>query len=193
MPPPPGAMTWAVVLPLYWVAASAAATSSSVDFVDPLLPGFHFVPWPFDWMNDPNGPFFDPVHRKYHLFYQYQTPRHWGHAISDDLVSWQQLPMALTRQRSYDSGGDYSGSATVLDDEARTPLLTVSSSRSDVIWLAVPCDRSDPLLVCWKYVDTADDAPESIRTLRKAAPTTETRADGASEPVNPIFRTVGYS
>ena len=28
---------------------------------DPAMPGFHFVPWPSDWMNDPNGPFYDPV------------------------------------------------------------------------------------------------------------------------------------
>ena len=40
---------------------------------DYLLPGFHFVPWPLDWMNDPNGPFYDPVHDKYHLMYQYQV------------------------------------------------------------------------------------------------------------------------
>jgi len=65
---------------------------------------------------------YDPVHDIYHLFYQYQTPRMWGHAISRDLVDWEQLPMALTRQRSYDEFGDFSGSATILDDTARTPV-----------------------------------------------------------------------
>lgn len=44
---------------------------------------------------DPNGPFFDPVHNKSHLFYQYRTPRVWGHAVSDDLIHWTQLPVAL--------------------------------------------------------------------------------------------------
>jgi sucrose-6-phosphate hydrolase SacC (GH32 family) len=73
-------------------------------------------------MNDPNGPMYDPVHDMYHLFYQYQTPRMWGHAASRDLIDWWQLPMALTRQRSYDEGGDFSGSATVLDDANRTPV-----------------------------------------------------------------------
>jgi sucrose-6-phosphate hydrolase SacC (GH32 family) len=97
---------------------------------------------------------FDPVHKSFHLFYQYQTPRMWGHAVSKDLVHWKQLPMALKRKKTYDKGGDYSGSATILDDAAQTPLLTVSSSTNDVIWLAVPQDRSDPWLTEWKYVDT---------------------------------------
>ena len=89
-------------------------------------------------MNDPNGPMWDPVHEKYHLFYQYQTPRMWGHAVSDDLVNWQQLPMALTRQKSYDEGGDFSGSGTILDDADQTPVLTVSSNTNSVVFLMVP-------------------------------------------------------
>ena len=168
------------------------------------------MPWPFDWMNDPNGPFFDPVHKKYHLFYQYQTPRMWGHAVSDDLVDWTQLPMALKRERPYDSGGDYSGSATVLEDEAKTPLLTVSSSTNAVIWLAVPVDRAgDPMLTEWKYVDKSpDDLPESVRALAAnegkdtgavpheegagaagAARQQSSQGGGSDGQVNPIFRT----
>ena len=104
-------------------------------------------------MNDPNGPMWDPVHEKYHLFYQYQTPRMWGHAVSDDLVNWQQLPMALTRQKSYDEGGDFSGSGTILDDADHTPVLTVSSNTNSVVFLMVPEDRTDPLLTNWVYVE----------------------------------------
>jgi len=139
------------------------------------LPGFHFVPWPFDWLNDPNGPFYDPVHDKYHLMYQYQTPRMWGHAVSDDLVNWQQLPMALTRQNTYDSGGDFSGSATVLDDDARTPVLTVSSSTNTVVFVAVPANRSDPYLTEWVlpaynpiYTTPARDPTEIMKTTSGA-------------------------
>jgi beta-fructofuranosidase len=138
---------------------------------DHKLPGFHFVPWPFDWMNDPNGPFYDPVHDKYHLMYQYQTPRMWGHAVSDDLVNWKQLPMALTRQNSYDSGGDFSGSATILDDDDQTPILTVSSNTNSVVFVAVPLNRSDPFLTEWVlpaynpiYKTTARDPTELIKT-----------------------------
>ena len=117
---------------------------------DTLLPGFHFVPWPFDWMNDPNGPMYDPMHELYHLMYQYQTPRNWGHAVSKDLVNWVQLPQALTRTQSYDAGGDFSGSATILDDDAQTPVLTVSTNNNDMVFVALPEDRTnDPcVIVC---------------------------------------------
>jgi sucrose-6-phosphate hydrolase SacC (GH32 family) len=69
--------------------------------------------------------------------------------VSDDLVNWQQLPMSLTRQNWYDAGGDFSGSATVLNDEAQTPVLTVSSSSNQVVFIAIPEDRSDPYLTNW--------------------------------------------
>lgn len=77
-------------------------------------PQFHFSP-PANWMNDPNG----LVYHEgiYHLFYQYYPdstvwgPMHWGHAISKDLVNWENKPVAL----SPDSlGYIFSGSA-VLD------------------------------------------------------------------------------
>ena len=61
-------------------------------------PQFHFTPRAH-WMNDPNG----LVHYKgeYHLFFQhspgfvYHAPNSWGHAVSPDLVHWEQLEDAL--------------------------------------------------------------------------------------------------
>ncbi len=61
-------------------------------------PQFHFSP-PAKWMNDPNGLVY--YSGEYHLFYQYYPgntvwgPMHWGHAISNDLVYWDNLPVAL--------------------------------------------------------------------------------------------------
>ncbi len=62
-------------------------------------PSYHFIA-PSSWMNDPNG----VIHwgGKYHLFYQYHpdSPRfglaHWGHALSEDAVHWQDLPVAFS-------------------------------------------------------------------------------------------------
>ena len=70
---------------------------------------------PGNWINDPNG--FIYYAGKYHLFYQYFPygpfwgTMHWGHAISDDLVDWEHLGIALMPTKSYDKNGVFSGSA----------------------------------------------------------------------------------
>jgi fructan beta-fructosidase len=76
-------------------------------------PEFHFTPDSM-WMNDPNGMvYFDG---EYHLFYQYFPdsivwgPMHWGHAVSKDMIRWQQLPIALYPDSL---GYIFSGSAVI--------------------------------------------------------------------------------
>ena len=73
------------------------------------------------WINDPNG-----VVRfkgRYHVFYQYHPfscewgPMHWGHVISDDLIHWQYLPIALTPGDSFDKDGCFSGSSIIYQDK----------------------------------------------------------------------------
>lgn len=70
------------------------------------------------WINDPNGLIF--YRGKYHYFYQYNPydafwgAMHWGHAISDDLLHWEYLPIALAPSEPYDDhkeGGCFSGSS----------------------------------------------------------------------------------
>ena len=79
--------------------------------------------------------------------YQYLTPRTWGHAVSDDLLHWTQLPIALNNDMWYDRGGVFTGSATVLNDAQRTPILSYSVSTNDMQCLALPANRSDPNLI----------------------------------------------
>lgn len=80
------------------------------------------------WINDPNGLIF--YKNKYHYFYQYNPydsywgAMHWGHAISEDLLHWEYLPVALAPSESYDNhekGGCFSGSA--IEHEGKLYLL----------------------------------------------------------------------
>lgn len=74
---------------------------------------------PGNWINDPNG--FIYYKGKYHLFYQYfpYLPEwgtmHWGHAVSEDLVHWEHLGVALFPTKEYDKNGIFSGSAIEKD------------------------------------------------------------------------------
>ena len=54
-----------------------------------------------NWMNDPNGMFYDDATQLWHLYYQHNPfgttwgPMHWAHATSTDLIHWEQHPIAL--------------------------------------------------------------------------------------------------
>ena len=59
-------------------------------------PIYHYIN-PEHTLNDPNGLYF--WKGRWHLFYQAYPPgdprQHWGHAISDDLIHWRDLPYAI--------------------------------------------------------------------------------------------------
>ncbi|EKQ57923.1 MULTISPECIES: glycoside hydrolase family 32 protein [unclassified Clostridium] len=75
----------------------------------------------YGWINDPNG--FIQYKDKYHLFYQHNPyeavwgPMHWGHAVSEDLIKWDYLPIALAPDKDFDRNGCFSGSAIEKDEK----------------------------------------------------------------------------
>lgn len=80
---------------------------------EPYRPRYHYTA-ARNWINDPNGlVWFDG---EYHLCYQYNPfgdqwgHMSWGHAVSPDLVHWQELPVALPEDERVSI---YSGSVVV--------------------------------------------------------------------------------
>ncbi|MFJ6530790.1 glycoside hydrolase family 32 protein [Streptomyces longwoodensis] len=82
---------------------------------DPHLPIAHLRP-PRNWINDPNGLTYHDGH--YHVCFQYNphgpdhATMHWGHFRSPDLLTWEELPVALTpTPGGPDADGCFSGNA----------------------------------------------------------------------------------
>lgn len=92
----------------------------------------HFQPEK-GWINDPNGLIF--FKGKYHAFFQYNPDelRHnkiqWGHATSDDLLHWTQLPSAIFPDEKYDEQGCWSGSAIESDGKLYVFYTSISSDK----------------------------------------------------------------
>ena len=110
---------------------------------DPHRPAYHYVN-PESTLNDPNGLCF--WQGRWHLFYQAYPPedtrQHWGHAVSDDLIHWRDLPYAI-----YPNPEDkcFSGSALAEDDR----VIAIYHGIDAGTMVAV---SSDPLLLNWEKV-----------------------------------------
>lgn len=130
------------------------------------------------WINDPNGMIF--YEGEYHLFYQHNPYERewenmsWGHAVSRDMIHWEELPTAL----SPDSLGTMFSGSTVIDyanaagfNQGNVPamvaIFTVDNPEKQIQCMAYSLDkgrtwtkyRKNPLIdskAKWNSKDTRD-------------------------------------
>ncbi|MBD3174677.1 MAG: glycosyl hydrolase family 32 domain protein [Armatimonadia bacterium] len=110
---------------------------------DRYRPLYHFVS-PEHTLNDPNGLCF--WQGRWHLFYQGYPPedprQHWGHAVSDDLIHWRDLPYAIYPNPE---NACYSGSTLVEED--RVIAMYHGTEVGNMVAVS-----DDPLLLNWEKV-----------------------------------------
>lgn len=108
---------------------------------DPHRPIYHYVN-PESRLNDPNGLCF--WQGQWHLFYQAYPPenprQHWGHAVSDDLVHWRDLPYAI-----YPDPEKCCFSGAALVEESRVIAMYHGTEVGNMLALS-----SDPQLLNWE-------------------------------------------
>jgi len=129
-------------------------------------------------MNDPNGPIY--WKGRYHMFFQYNPnaavwgDMHWNHAVSDDMVHWKHLPIALAPTAGWDDAdGCFTGSA--VDDHGTATILytgvkTVPPERATLRdghanFREVQClaTSSDPQLRSWtKWKTPVIEPPQDL-------------------------------
>jgi beta-fructofuranosidase len=110
---------------------------------DPHRPIYHYVN-PEGRLNDPNG--LSYWKGRWHLFCQAYPPedprQHWGHAVSDDLIRWRDLPLAIYPNPEK---ACYSGSTLVEEDRVIAMYHGVGAGTMVAV-------SSDPLLLNWRKV-----------------------------------------
>ena len=108
---------------------------------DPYRPIFHYVN-PENTLNDPNGLCY--WQGRWHLFYQAYPPedprQHWGHAVSEDLIHWEDLPYAI-----YPNPEERCFSGSTLVEEDRVIAMYHGTDVGNMVAVS-----KDPLLLNWE-------------------------------------------
>ncbi|SPO05071.1 related to acid beta-fructofuranosidase precursor [Cephalotrichum gorgonifer] len=109
---------------------------------------------PHGWLNDPCGPGYDPITKRYHLFYQWNPHScewgniSWGHATSTDLVTWVQASPepALKPDADYDKDGVFTGCfypTGLRGEKGQLSVIYSSVYRLPIHWTLPYCRASE--------------------------------------------------
>lgn len=102
-----------------------------------LRPAYHAMP-SRNWTNETHGLVY--YNNQYHLFFQknangpYMSRLQWGHLVSKDLCSWEEMPIAIGSDRWYDLKGCWSGCIAVDD--------VVTGGKPNIIYTGVDYARA---------------------------------------------------
>ena len=119
---------------------------------DPYRPAYHFVS-PENMLNDPNGLCF--WQGRWHMFYQgypadeFPDPKeikkrrqHWGHAVSEDLVHWCDLPYVI-----YPGIEKMCFSGSTVAEEDRVVAFYPGIAAGQMVAIS-----KDPLFLSWEKI-----------------------------------------
>jgi len=105
-------------------------------------PSYHYRPKE-NWINDPCG--LTQLDGVYHLYHQYNPhgdswgDMHWGHAVSCDMVDWQEQPIAMAPAENLGEDHCFTGCCGRLGNGSPVFYYTsISSQRESEQWLAYP-------------------------------------------------------
>ena len=115
---------------------------------DPFRPIYHYVN-PESTLNDPNGLCF--WQGRWHLFYQGYPPedprQHWGHAVSDDLIHWRDLPYAIypdPEESCFSGAEEIHGAKLNFQSPLRPDALLFGESQSRIV-VSFPKHQQDQM------------------------------------------------
>ncbi|SDW60256.1 beta-fructofuranosidase [Kandleria vitulina] len=124
------------------------------------------------WSNDPNGLIY--FNGKYHMFFQHYPHKakwgimHWGHFISDDLIKWEEAPVALVPDQEYERQcGCCSGTAIERDGKL---YLMYTAAQMDLQRQCIAYSEDgihfsklDNPLIDARNLNTSDISPKDFR------------------------------
>lgn len=128
-----------------YVADTIVGASSL--YAEALRPQYHFTT-ARGWINDPNGLIWHDG--EYHLFYQHNPYErewenmHWGHAVSPDLLHWEELDDALFPDKT---GTMFSGSAIIDTDN----LAGFNRKGRPAMLAYYTCETGERQIQCMAY------------------------------------------